>query len=176
MRARASLRVPRIGGIGRALEYWSSSPAARRAPHPGPIKRSRDWIKRVNTPLAALKLQQIRHSVVRERLSGFAGLGRKDGETAGARVDLYDREGGHAFTQKSRLSPFSSRIRTGECPARRAAQGRGDDNPIPSRRAASRLSSPQSQDLVDMMTPSYSRTADAQIVAGCIARRFIDET
>jgi len=47
-----------------SLGFWAHR-ATLLEPHPGPIERGRNWVKRVNSPLPAADLQAIRHSVVR---------------------------------------------------------------------------------------------------------------
>jgi putative transposase len=47
-----------------SLGHWARRPTLLE-PHPGPVERGRNWVKRVNTPLSAADLHQIRHSVVR---------------------------------------------------------------------------------------------------------------
>jgi putative transposase len=47
-----------------SLGYWARRPTLLQ-PHPGPIDRGRNWVKRVNTPLSAPDLQRIRNCVVR---------------------------------------------------------------------------------------------------------------
>jgi putative transposase len=73
-----------------SLEYWVHRPALFE-PHPGPIKRSRDWIKRVNTPLAAPQLQQIRHCVVRGAPFGSPAWVEKTAKRLGLESTLRPR-------------------------------------------------------------------------------------
>ncbi len=47
-----------------SLRHWAHRPSLLK-PDPGPVKRDRNWVKRVNTPLSASDLQGIRHSVSR---------------------------------------------------------------------------------------------------------------